>query len=197
MSGFSTILKANISSIEDHLIKNFLAKTPGTLTPRENDLARSYTVLCHAEMESYFELVAIKLVDLSINDWNKNQIIRIPIAGLLSYEEKQTKSDKLSTIINRVVVQYRKEIQNNNHGIRRPNFDKLYGKIGINTNEFDSTFISNLDTFGTQRGAVAHTSVQVQKLINIQDVHQLVSDIINGIDDFETVIQNESGLSIP
>lgn len=197
MSEFSDKLIANISNIETHLIKNFLSKTPGTLTPREQDLSRSYIVLCHAELESYFEQVAKQLVDISINDWMISKIIRIPIAGLLAYEEKQPTADKLSTVINRIVVEYKKEIDNTNHGIRRSNIDKLFKKIGINTNEFDSTFISNLETLGIGRGVVAHTSVQVQSVINIQDNHRLITDILSGINDFESVVQRESGLNIP
>lgn len=189
-------LEKRISQLNKHLVKVLLPKDVMHLTSREMDLCRGFKVLCHAEMEGYFEGIAKILVHESSYIWRNEKKILLPIVGLLGNYEKIDTNDTIDTKINKVMTDYLQFVNKKNHGIKSDNIDKLYTALGINCDRFDNTWLTMLDSFGNARGLIAHTSASVQSHINIGDTVGEINHILDEIENFEKEIENQSKINL-
>ena len=114
-------LDRRINTIEKHFVRSFLRKHVVNLSERQMDLCRGYKVLCHAELEYYFEEIAKIIVDESLWRWQNEQIVTFPIIGLLGNFEKIETNDNVETKINQVAKDYLNKIVKKNHGIKEEN----------------------------------------------------------------------------
>lgn len=166
-------LNNNIKIIEKNLLPKI--KLSGTYTEREKNLVRGYLLLSHAEIESYFEEVATKVVLLAHNKWEKTKkpshiiISLIAYLGCKSQDVPESFNDTTRALIERRVkesldsyVKYLKQ----NHGIKQKNILRILLPLGIPLNDIDSTWLLEMDTFGDDRGEIAHQSIKVQKIID-------------------------------
>ena len=60
--------------------------------------------------------------------------------------------------LSEAVSQFVHEVGRDNHGIREKNILSLLLPIGMDHSKIDAVFLAEMDDFGRQRGAVAHTS---------------------------------------
>lgn len=143
----------------------------GLYSKKEQVLINSYVLLCHAELESYIEDVAKAKVMKSLNDWNKLRRKSNCLKSVISFAgneisfERDKKALDIQHRINRSAQHYL-SLVNMNHGIREKNILDILLPLGIEYDELDNTWINVMDSFGSVRGKLAHTSYQVQQPID-------------------------------
>tara|TARA_B110000908_G_C9914479_1_gene296832 strand:- start:95 stop:457 length:363 start_codon:yes stop_codon:yes gene_type:complete len=77
-----------------------------------------------------------------------------------------------------------------NHGIKDHNFKTLILPLGIDIDSLDQTWLTNLDSFGSKRGEVAHTSKYAQGSINPKDEFESVLMLLSGIKELDQTIMS-------
>lgn len=136
----------------------------------------AYRVLAHAEFEAYFEDRVKDLYLAAINAWDRNSIMTKVVACMLAFStteiddipptkaptqlsqrQKWDKKIKLTGRISKCANSYR-HIIDTNHGIKEENLLKLLLPIGIEADEIDDIWLAAMNSFGEERGSVAHSS---------------------------------------
>lgn len=181
-------LKKRISQIK----KNFkFNQSINGITNLQADRLRGLRLLCHAELEDYFESVALKLLTVAEKKWIERKIANYNLSSLFIWHEKIDKNDTNETKANMIIADFRKEIKAN-HGIKEENIKKLFGPLGYKIDDFDATFISTLSSFGILRGETAHTSAnKTQQPLDQNTEINRIDDLLNGIEDFEDVLNSK------
>lgn len=185
-----------IREIEKHLVHSFMTKNVMDLSERELDLCRGYKILCHAEIEYYFEEVARIILEESLWCWRNEKKVTLPIVGLLGNYEKIETNDNINTKINKIANDYIIKVIKGNHGIKEDNLKKIYVNLGIDISEFDAMWVAALSSYGSSRGTIAHTSAMAQTPINIQEATTDTNYILTGIEVFEKEIEKQTKINL-
>ena len=196
--GFSITYKRLISRIT-FLRKNILPpiKIRGNYTKKESDLIRSYVLLAHAEIESYFEDVARNKINKALKEWSMKRKKSNCLLAIMSFNvsdinwNKITKEEKrkIDFRINTTVLHYKNKLDNN-HGIKSDNIYNILLPIGIESDQLDSTWLSTMDSFGNQRGTIAHSTIRVQEQIDlVTEKNNINRNIIPEIGNIDLLIK--------
>lgn len=162
------------------------------ITPQQEDLVRAFRLLCHAEIEDYIEGLATKLLEDGVQNWNENRVANYNIASLFISSEKIDKNFDITQKAHQLFSKFREKIKSNN-GIKEENIKKIFAPLGYSINDFDNLFISDISSFGTSRGQVAHTSAstQTQQALNFDDEKLKVDHIVEGLIDFKRILYSK------
>ncbi len=199
-------LKTRLTELKNHLLPNNFSAT-GNYTERQQDRARGYRLLVHAEIESYLEDVSRETVTKAIRQWKSNYQPSIVIVSFLaSYHSswsltseidnadliqaarsRKNLKDSIDEIIDLAQRQFTQKIRNN-HGVKDKNIKTLILPTGIDLAALDQTWLTNLDDFGAKRGEVAHKARRVQDGINPKDEYEFVQLLLNGLGELDRKI---------
>lgn len=169
---------------------DFKERITGPTSDQIDDL-RAFELLCHAEIEVYFEKIALKIVERAEKQWKSRHCANYNLACLFLYAQPiQNKPMKISAIVGKTIADYRQTV-NYNNGIKRNDIKKLYQSLGFEIDDFDSIFLSNLDQLGSQRGEFAHQSFKAIQIESKNDIFRRIDDIIEEIKDFEMVLHEK------
>lgn len=162
----------------------------------------AYIVLAHAEIESFIEDKVEETAYVAIKSWKEHKNITTVLIGLVGRYAKNEGSNRMkideiasikstidiSELIERSITAFHSEIIGN-HGIRISNLNKMLIPIGIGLDNFNQTWIINMDNFGRGRGEVAHKSMRkytTKTLIDPKDefnnVNLLIRDGLKKLD---------------
>ena len=178
-------LKSRISRIKSNF--DFTVGINGP-TPLQNDKIRGMLLLCHAEFEFYIERIANSLVDDAVEKWRRTHRANYNLASLFVESEKIIKNESIEYKVSHIISDY-KNLINHNHGIKEKNIKTLFKPLGYSLDQFDSIFIANLNSFGFDRGEVAHTSaISTTTIYDKYTVECKIDDILNGLSDFQEEI---------
>lgn len=180
------VLKNRINEI----ISNFSFKQDPTSmpTPQQQDMIRAMIVLCHAEFEDYIENIALLLLEKGEKQWQQLNIANKNISALFLEHEKICNKDSIKTKSCKVINDYKKEIIAN-HGIKQSNLKKLYNPLGYRIEDFDQTFVNDLESFGSQRGEVAHSSsLSMRQMLDFNTEKQKIERILSAIKEFQDTL---------
>ena len=72
-----------------------------------------------------------------------------------------------------------------NNGIREQNILQILLPLGIECAKLDPAWLSTLDTFGVNRGKVAHKSIRAHQLINPEDEFKTAQTLLKGLEDLD------------
>lgn len=72
-----------------------------------------------------------------------------------------------------------------NNGIRGYNLLQILLPLGIESSKIDPAWLSTLDTFGINRGEVAHKSIKAHQQINPQDELNTTQILLKGLKDID------------
>ncbi|WP_438869486.1 HEPN domain-containing protein [Pseudomonas sp. L1(2025)] len=180
-------LSKRLVELEDHLITKEFSEI-GDYEEHVKDKARGYRLLAHAEVESYLEDVVMQVADKTLAKWQESSVgSKELISVLASLKNDPDISDKrlnaLKTtqeVVNFSFVTFKQRIVKNN-GIKEKDVKALMGPIGIDIEASMPELLPLLDSFGTKRGEVAH-STSLKKEINPKDE---VADVRNIYDHLE------------
>ncbi|MBQ8611409.1 MAG: hypothetical protein IJ412_06835 [Oscillospiraceae bacterium] len=156
---------------------------------------RAYKVLAHAEMEYYFEEVALSIARKSYVKWNSGNKTSTPLLSMVAYYEGSfsappnthdaNNADKdLNWRINTAYTNYNKMIRSNNHGIKEKNILGIFLPIGVKISDIDESMLLALENFGSERGMIAH-STRTSTLITPDDALDSVNDLMTYIGAFD------------
>lgn len=196
-------MRSRLKELRKHMLPTTFSPT-GNYTDRQEDRARGYRLLAHAEIEAYLEDVSQHTVIKAIDRWKKEgQPSKPLIAFLTSYHSSWSVNDDIlnEEIINiaktRINIkesvdyvidcaqkQFMQRVKNN-HGIKKNNFHMLILPTGIDPLELDASWIVSLNNFGSQRGVVAHTSKITTIQLNPKDELNTVETLIAGLEDLD------------
>lgn len=165
-------LTSRIGFIESKLLPPI--KLSGNYSKKESDLIKSYVLLAHAEIESYFEDFASEIVNSSMKAWIESRKRSNCLLSVMSFcsvdinwEKKKDEKNKLEIRI-RCTVKHYNEILKNNHGVKSKNILNMLLPIGVEESQIDQTWLTIMDEFGKKRGSFAHSSYMVQTQIDLK-----------------------------
>lgn len=196
-------LRARLRELRLHLLPANFSPT-GDYTDRQQDRARGYRLLVHAELESYLEDISRETVTQAIRDWKVNKKpSNIIVSFLASYhsswsvteevrneeiiriaKSRKDSKDSAIEVIELAQQQFIRKLKDN-HGIKDKNFKTLIIPTGVDINSLDQTWLTNIDSFGAKRGELAHKAKRTQDAINPQDEFDSVQVLLLGIQELD------------
>jgi hypothetical protein len=205
-------LQMQLNVLRAHLLPDLFDET-GTYDDQEKvaTAALAYRVLCHAEIESYFEERVLEAVNRARIAWETNKYVsrvilcllafsgkemRLPPATLQASNEQKKKAwPELIDIAERitpVIRDFNYMIRLKTHGIKEENLLSLLLPIGVDHSNLDPIFLADMDSFGTMRGAAAHTSSStvVRKEIDPAEELKRVEGLMPGIESVDALIDS-------
>ncbi|WP_413173859.1 HEPN domain-containing protein [Anabaena azotica] len=162
----------------NRLKKQFLPKISPTGLYSDRQLVKTlaYRVLAHAEIESYLEDRVWEAVLNAKRAWDSTGKTSRTLICLLGFssltmdkppdtlnktsrisQDEHDKRLKISKKIDSAINNFR-WVKDNNHGVKEANILALLLPIGIDSNDLDPAWLATMNTFGKERGIVAHTS---------------------------------------
>lgn len=198
MSEYYDKLLACEKRLRKVLITKTVLKNPNSVTSQYK--IQAYRLLSHAEIEYYIENIVLYKVNLIRDLWQKQRILSESIAHLIVYNKQELPgpSPKLSEIsskndfqfrINTILSSFEKIVKNNN-GIKEKDVIPLLISIGVDYTQINQILLSNMSSFGTNRGHSAHNSTKVHQLINPNDEINMVKQIIEELKKIDDLILN-------
>lgn len=181
-------LQKRINQLRKHFVKGFESRNITDFSNRQMDLVRAFRVLCHAEIEAYFEGMAMELLLNAKRKWDIYHKANITIACLFAHYQKIETNASTSTKIYQVINKFERDRIEQNNGIKEQNLVKLFVPLGIDKDDIDATWLATIDSYGSGRGTVAHTSASTQQPIDINTEIQTVGFILQGIQQLEMKI---------
>jgi hypothetical protein len=165
----------------------------GEYKPWEIDLVRGFLVLSHAEIEHYLEDVAVEAASKSLATWSaRGRVNRCLAALMLGYDKDKTpKPQTMNAHFQVAVKNYISYARKNNHGIKEKNVIDLFSQLGVDRVELDTALLAELDSLGSARGQVAHTSGR--KVRNPPDrllIEQQVSKAISELSSLDALVRS-------
>lgn len=181
-------LKVRISELKVSF--NF-EQADGEMTKPQEDQLKGFQLLCHAELEDYFESIALRIFDESVAKWRSERNANYQLASYFIEQDRLALSADSFTKSMQLVNQYNQNIIKKNHGIKEQNIKKMYEPLGYSIDDFDSVLLSELNSFGSQRGESAHKSKKhTQTQLDKNNVYSEVDRIVELISGFEEVIRS-------
>src|SRR5436190_3012573 len=187
------LLDRRIDKLQKRFIPRQFSPT-ASYTDRQRDHARAFRLLVHAEIEAYLEDRAKELVITAVRNFKSDGIPRTVVLNLVGFHSKtrELSTEKLQQIygigtshlieaVDNASAAYHYMLQNN-HGVRQGDVLRLLLPIGFQTADIDATLLATLDSFGMNRGEIAHTSIKAQSLIDPQNEVKTVALILAGLD---------------
>ena len=161
----------------NRLKRQFLPKIDptGSYSDRQLALTLAYRVLVHAEIEAYFEDRIWEVVLNAKNHWDsqgktcRTLTCLLAFSGLMMEVPPDTLTPsqgskkvldgkiKINKKIDSAIESFNRAIKQN-HGIKEANILALLLPIGIDTDDLDPAWLATMNTFGEERGVVAHSS---------------------------------------
>jgi len=177
----------------------------GYYSDRQLDRARGYRLLAHAEIESYLEDIAKKVVIDAITKWKDSGTpSKTLIAFLASYHSSWNSNNDAENheimelakwrsgpnsfvfeVVNRAQQQFMQKLKGN-HGVKEKNIKTLIIPTGIDFAELDQVWLASLDSFGSLRGEVAHNSTSTHGQIDPSNELETVNRILQGLKDLDS-----------
>lgn len=161
----------------NRLKKQFIPKInpTGSYSNRQLALTLAYRVLVHAEIEAYLEDRVWEVVLNAKKNWDSHGKTCRTLICLLAFSGQmmEVPPDTLSPTkgtkkvlegkikINKKIdsaIENFKRVIDHNHGIKEANILALLVPIGIDSGDLAPDWLATMNTFGEERGIVAHTS---------------------------------------
>ncbi len=169
----------------------------GDYTDRALDLARGYRLLVHAEIEAFLEERAQEIANATVKSFHTDRRPRQVLLNLLSFHLVQdkvslqrlkeihgTKKPYCDDRLGAAQTAYNHVLATNN-GIREYNLLQILLPLGVESSKIDPGWLSTLDTFGINRGEVAHKSIKAHQQINPQDELSTTQILLKGLKDLD------------
>lgn len=199
-------LTKRANQLKRHMLPNEFSAI-GEYSERQLDRVSGYRLLIHAEIESYLEDVSKNIVVLAISKWKENQAPSATlIAFLASYHSgwniesdtddseiikiarSRKKKDSIDEIIDLAQAQFIQKLSCN-HGIKEKNLQTLILPTSIVFEDLESSWVADLNNFGSLRGEVAHKAQNTTREINPSDEHDLVKKLMIGLKELDSRLE--------
>lgn len=191
-------LRRQVSVLARALLPKDLKKDILELPPRLSVRALSFRLLCHAEIESYFEARSREIATLIVGCWNSSQMVSYPTVCMLGFSgqemtlppptvEKPSSKQKdwedhikVGGRIRKSIDTYLHYVNRQNNGIDEKDLLRMLLPLGFRVSLLDEAFLIQINNFVKGRGDVAHNSVlgQVTKGVDPRDEFKNVQSLL-------------------
>lgn len=161
----------------------------GNYSKKEQDDLRAFLLLIHAELESYFEEISESKVKAVFRNWKLHRTKSNVLLALVSFCENAITEQELEVRINKALASYIHKLRKNN-GIKEKNLLEILLPVGIELSAIDSTWLSTMTSFGTNRGEVAHSTATVQRPLDPITLKSTVTLILTEVQRIDEKIKN-------
>ena len=192
-----------VQSLEDSFLNKHL--TNPLAAPDDYDLdVKSYCILCHAALEDFTELIALKVMHYTIETYITSHKISESLMCLLhfkasglNYFDKLKDNDVVNVfdyvrvILTDIKSNFSKEIVMKNHGVSIKYMRQLLMPVAIDIPN-DANLINSLTLLAGERGFYAHKFLEkgsIKKSISPEDAKKYVEDCLLLIWDFRNKAQ--------
>lgn len=157
----------------------------GAYSEAEYDMVRAYRLLAHAEIEAYVEDAALASATEATQAWIRTGKPQFCTVHLMLFDDHENLSQSWTSSnyqfrVQKLLDRYRESIKNN-HGIKARNILKMLLPLGIRERELSPTWLATMNSFGQERGEVAHSAMAVQTppdpVTEKTRVHQILKDL--------------------
>jgi hypothetical protein len=188
-------LASRLEQLRQHLLY-FLPAPPVSklsYSDRELDCTRAYIVLAHAEIETFCEELALERAQAAKFVFDQTGTVRPILRRMVTYHvAKKVGSwgDVLSPpagVVASAFESFKASIKDN-HGVRRKNLEKLLFPLGVPDSRLNATWLAEMDSFGINRGGLAHSSVKVQQPPDPLTQLKAVDQLLRGLLDLEQTL---------
>lgn len=131
--------------------------------------------MCHAALEKYCEEVAANAVENRVKKFRASgdvseMLVTLAVARMISWHTGEPDDDVLTfakvsrpdelmrEAVFHAVGKYR-DILRQNNGIKVKNLKRIFLPLGVNFRELDEAWLAGMESFGTARGEIAHSSI--------------------------------------
>jgi len=199
-------LQSEITNLRQLLLPKKLSAT-GVYPNRVYTKVLSFRVLVHAEIEAFLEDRVRELCLDAMRKYKTSNKVTTTTAALLafsglSFEQPPdfvVSSDpgKQSKVDQKLSLEKKLEKANlsfiyiidNNHGLKEKNLLRLLLPVGFNPSAFDNVWLQSMNSFGNDRGMVAHTtraSYSATALPDPRNELNRIKDLLLGLHDIDT-----------
>jgi hypothetical protein len=164
-------------------------KVSGNYNKNELDQIRAFRLLAHAEIEAFLEDRAKSIMSKYFINWKNKNRASIVIMNLLCFSkvDKANSGNRTTpTVIHEAYLDFEKIIENNK-GVKEHNLNAMYLPIGY---KVDQTLLNTLNSFGKDRGNVAHTSAKTQQPIDPVSEVSTINLIMNELKKMDKTLIN-------
>ena len=161
---------------------------------RDIALTIAYIVLTHAEIEAYLEDRVWEMACLAKNKWISDRLTSRTLISLLAFsgQKMELPPDTLTPVQaskqvppEKIKIDKKIELALNafykviekNHGLKEANLLALLLPIGIDSDDLDPATLATMNTFGEQRGLIAHKSATFYRATQSPDPANELSKI--------------------
>jgi hypothetical protein len=172
----------------------------GIYTARQLDRVRGYRLLIHAEVEAFLEDRVRQVANEVVKKWSTDKKLRHSLFSLVAFylkqeivshkllkEEYAGVRKRLEEAVNEANMAFNKAVSQNN-GVREKDILRLLFPVGLKNKEIDSVWLSTIDSFGANRGEVAHSSIKAQQPLDPKNEYQTVELILQGLKDLDGIL---------
>jgi len=162
----------------------------GKYTIQQQIAIKAYRLLCHAEVEAYIEDIADQCIQSVYLKWQsskKSSSVLIHLFAMEGWSVEKKATKNTDTRLGMLISIYRQRIKDNN-GIKEKNIQALFLPLGVDLDPIN-TLIIDLDTFGSARGAIAHTAMKTHSILDPGVEQVRVAQIISGLEVLDSQVK--------
>ena len=179
-------LKRELIRLRKQFLPKIISPT-GDYSDRKIALTIAYRVLAHAEIESYIEDRVWEIALNAKRKWDNERKVNRTLISLIAFSGQMMElpPDTLNPVrasreisSNRIRIDEKirlainafRKVIDQNHGLKEANLLALLLPIGIDADDLNSVVtLATMNTFGEQRGLVAHSSVTSYRATQLPD----------------------------
>ena len=159
-------LLTRLDKLEAHLMPPAFSLT-GRYSPRQHDHTKAFLLLVHAELESYFEDRARRLVTTAEARYQSKGVCTPVLSRLLVYHNAA--KDELGPVSQNAVskaINYYLDHLDKNHGIKEKNLLTIFLPLGISHVDLDAQLVAACNQLSQKRGQFAHASFKTHQQVD-------------------------------
>jgi hypothetical protein len=159
-------LLSRLDRLEAHFLPRVFSLT-GRYASRQHDYTKAFLLLVHAELESYFEDTARRIVSRAEARYRRKGVCTLVLSRLLVYHHA-TKDD-LGPVSQHAVVKainYYFDHLDKNHGIKEKNLLTIFLPLGVQHADLGSQLVNACNQLAQKRGQFAHASFKTHQQVD-------------------------------
>lgn len=202
------LMRRNLAALRREFLPRIFDPV-GNYSDRQRSRAAAYRLLAHAEIESFLEDRAMETATSAMRSWRATGRTCPVLLGLLAFCERSvesappsvtppqasqasvwTKRLEIDERLNASMTIYATTVRNN-HGVKEANILELLLPLGLPTIKLDQTWLASMDSFGADRGLVAHrpmVRINVDPAGELATIKGLVAPLANIDVELETLL---------
>lgn len=198
------LLSKRITELRRYLLPIKFDAT-GTYSLRVHERTRAFRLLAHAEFEAYIEDRVSETANRHYAEWKDKRRVTRAILGMLAYHEGVTANNLPTSILQPPVAKKKSPLleervekaknvlvthaKMRNNGVKEENLLRLLMPLGVESDEFNATWLSSITSWSTTRGEYAHASgIKTKTLPDPQDELRSAKEILAGFREVDKIL---------